>query len=481
VRSAPAAARATRGAGVELADIFRTHAVAYRQAHPLSRAPRRAMSAIETCRTAALGGHRDTCDTCGAVQLSYNACRNRHCPKCQTLATQRWLDARRAELLPVDSFHLVFPLPHTLNPLAQGNPRVIYSLLFRAVIDTLTTFARDPRHLGGELGGTAILHTWGQNLSQHLHLHCVVTGGALAPDDSHWIAAPPGYLFPVRALAIVFRAKYLAALRRAFAKGQLVFAGSLVPLAEPAAFAAWLDQLRQPDWVVYAKRPFAGPAQGLEYLGRYTHRVALSNDRLLSLDDGVVRFRWRDYADGDRVKVMALDAAEFIRRFLLHVVPDGFVRIRHFGLLANRTRQAKLARCRELLAQPPAPATRPTESAQALMLRLTGIDIARCPACQQGRLRLIEILAPMPYPPRLVAFTDTSYCPHRCHRAPSQYLRPTRPRLSSAPPPVYAPPPARRERPLLPPDHSAHRLHALTTPRSAERPFTPRTAGLQSP
>ena len=317
------------------------------------------MHAIETCRTAALGGHRDTCDTCGAVQISYNSCRNRHCPKCQTLAKVRWLDARRAELLPVEYFHLVFTLPHTLNPLAQGNPRVLYSLLFQAVTDTLTTFGRDPRHLGGDLGGTAILHTWGQNLSQHLHLHCVVTGGALAPDGARWIAAPPGFLFPVRALATVFRGKYLDALRRAFAKGALRFAGSLAPLAEPAAFTAWLAQLRQPDWVVYAKRPFAGPAQVLEYLGRYTHRVALSNDRLLSLDDGIVRFRWKDYADGDRVKVMALDAEEFIRRFLLHVVPDGFVRIRHFGLLANRTRRAKLARCRELLAPPPAPAAPP--------------------------------------------------------------------------------------------------------------------------
>jgi Putative transposase/Transposase zinc-binding domain len=410
VLSAPPAARAGRRAGVELAEIFRTHGAVYRQTHTLSRAQRRAMHAIETCRTAALGGHRDTCDTCGAVQISYNSCRNRHCPKCQTLAKERWLDARRAELLPIEYFHLVFTLPHTLNPLAQGNPRVIYSLLFQAVADTLTTFGRDPRHLGGDLGGTAILHTWGQNLSQHLHLHCVVTGGALAANGTRWIAAPPGFLFPVRALAVVFRAKYLDALRRAYTKDQLVFAGSLASLTEPAAFAAWLAQLRQPDWVVYAKRPFAGPEHVLEYLGRYTHRVAISNDRLLSLADGIVRFRWKDYADGDRVKVMALDAEEFIRRFLLHVVPGGFVRIRHFGLLANRSRRAKLARCRDLLAQPPAPATLPTESVQALMLRLTGIDIARCPVCQQGRLRLIEILRPMPdtYPPPLVAIADTS-------------------------------------------------------------------------
>src|SRR2546428_2461491 len=354
------------------------------------------MQAIEACRTAALCGHRETCDTCGAERIAYNSCRNRHCPKCQTLAKERWLAARRAELLPVEYFHVVFTLPHALNALAQGNPRVIYTLLFRAVAATLTTFGRDPRHLGGDLGGTAILHTWGQNLFQHIHLHCVVTGGALAPDGARWIAAPPGFLFPVRALAKVFRGKYLDALRRAFAKGALRFAGSLAPLAEPAAFATWLDQLRRPDWVVYAKRPFAGPAQVLEYLGRYTHRVALSNDRLLSLDDGIVRFRWKDYADGDRLKVMALAAEEFIRRFLLHVVPDGFVRIRHFGLLANRTRRATLARCRELLAAPAAPAAPRREPAQALMLRLTGLDIARCAVCQQGLLRRIEIPAPTP-------------------------------------------------------------------------------------
>jgi len=406
---APRAAPGTgRPRAVELADIFRAHGAAYRQTHRLSRAQRRAMRAIETCRTAALGGHRETCDTCGAERIAYNSCRNRHCPKCQTLAKERWLDARRAELLPVEYFHLVFTLPHALNALAQGNPRLLYTLLFHATADTLTTFARDPRYLGGDLGVTAILHTWGQNLSQHLHLHCVVTGGALAPDSSRWLSAPPGFLFPVRALAQVFRGKYLDALRRAFHAGQLVFAGSTAPLADPSAFAEWLSQLRQPDWVVYAKRPFAGPEQVLEYLGRYTHRVALSNERILSLDDGRVRFRWKDYADGDRVKVMELEAAEFIRRFLLHIVPEGFVRIRHFGLLANRTRTAKLAQCRQVLAQPPAPAARPVESVHALMLRLTGIDIDRCPVCQQGRVHVTAILPSAPRPPRRAPIWDTS-------------------------------------------------------------------------
>jgi hypothetical protein len=405
--SAPGGARRTRhGVAVELADIFRTHGVEYRRTHTLARAQRRAMHAIETCRTAALGGHRERCDTCGAERLAYNSCRNRHCPKCQTLAKERWLDARRADLLPIPYFHVVFTLPHALNALAQGNPRRLYALLFQTVAATLATFGRDSRHLGGDLGVTAILHTWGQNLSQHLHVHCVVTGGALARDGSRWIPAPPGFLFPVRALATVFRGKYLAALRHAFAAGQLRFAGSTAPLAAPAAFTAWLAELRRQAWVVYAKPSFAGPSQVLDYLGRYTHRVALSNERLVRLADGVVHFRWKDYADGDRVKVMALEAAEFIRRFLLHVVPDRFVRIRHFGLLANRTRTAKLARCRQLLAALPATPLGPPEPVAALMLRLTGIDIERCPVCRQGRLLVVALLPPTPAPS--VAITNTS-------------------------------------------------------------------------
>jgi Putative transposase/Transposase zinc-binding domain len=402
------ARRARHGVAVELAEIFRTHGATYRHAHTLSRAQRRAMHAIETCRTAALGGHRERCDTCGVERLAYNSCRNRHCPKCQTLAKERWLEARRADLLPAPYFHVVFTLPHALNALAQGNPRRLYALLFQTVAETLTTFGRDPRHLGGDLGVTAILHTWGQNLSQHLHVHCVVTGGALARDGSRWIPAPSGFLFPVRALAQVFRGKYLAALRRVFAAGQLRFAGSTAPLAAPAAFTAWLAHLRQQAWVVYAKQPFAGPGQVLDYLGRYTHRVALSNERLVRHAAGVVHFRWKDYADGDRLKVMALDAAEFIRRFLLHVVPDRFVRIRHFGLLANRTRKAKLARCRQLLAVLPVAPLGLPESVAALMLRLTGVDIERCPVCQEGRLRIVAILTPTTSPAQPVTIIDTS-------------------------------------------------------------------------
>ena len=379
---------------VELADLVRAHGAAVRQGQRLTRGQHRALRAIAACRTAALGGHTEACDVCGATRIAYNSCRNRHCPKCQTLAKERWLAARRADLLPIEYFHVVFPLPHALNPLAQGNPRVLYTLLFAAATETLAAFGDDPRHLGGRLGIVAIRHTWGQTLVQHLHLHCVVTGGALARDGSRWLPAKRGFLFPVRALAPVFRAKYLEGLQRAFDRGALRFAGSVAGLAEPTTFAAFLATLRATDWVVYAKPPFGGPAQVLEYLGRYTHRVAISNDRLVSLADGIIRFRWKDYARGNRVKTMALPAAEFLARFLLHVLPDGFVRIRHFGLLANRGRTAKLARCRELLAARPPEAPPPPETVAALLLRLAGVDITRCPVCRTGRLHIVGLLQP---------------------------------------------------------------------------------------
>ncbi len=383
---------------VELADLVRTHAGAVLQAARLTRGQHRALRAIAACRTAALGGHAEACTVCGATRISYNSCRNRHCPKCQTLAKERWLAARRADLLPIEYFHVVFTLPHALNPLAQGNPRLIYKLLFQAATETLATFGDDPRWLGGELGIVALLHTWGQTLVQHLHLHCVVTGGALARDGSRWRAAPRGFLFPVRALAAVFRGKYLDGLRRAFDRQALRFAGSVAGLAEPAAFTAFLTTLRASDWVVYAKPPFGGPDQVLEYLGRYTHRIAIANDRLLSLAEGVVRFRWRDYARGNRVQTMALPAAAFLARFLLHVLPDGFVRIRHFGVLANRGRTAKRARCRALLATPPPEDLPAPESVGALLLRLTGVELTRCPVCQRGRLRLVARFRPGEHP-----------------------------------------------------------------------------------
>ena len=378
-------ATAVSGAArLELADIVRAHGNAYRQAHRLAGVQDRALRAIATCRTAALGGHTDTCDRCGATRSAYNSCRNRHCPKCQYTAQTAWLAARQMELLPIPYFHVVFTLPHLVNALAQGHPRVLYAALFRAAADTLLVFGRDPKHLGGTIGVTAILHTWGQNLSQHLHLHCVVTGGALAPDGTQWIAAKDGFLFPVRALSTVFRAKYLDALRHAFDQQRLTFAAGTADLAPPERFARWLADLRAVPWVVYAKRPFGGPSQVLQYLGRYTHRVAISNARLIDLHDGTVRFRWTDYADHDRPKVMALSAAEFLRRFLLHIVPRGFVRIRYFGLLANRQRRTTLDRCRVVLTVPaavPAPRTIATPA----------MDGPRCPSCGVGVLHVTTV------------------------------------------------------------------------------------------
>ena len=386
-----------------MADILHAQGDTFVEQHPwLSvSSSDRSLRAIARCRTAVLGGHLGRRVTVRYQRISYNSCRNRHCPKCQTLTKERWLAARRADLLPIPYFHVVFTLPHDLNALAQGNPRVLYALLFRAAADTLLTFGRDPRHLGGTIGITAILHTWGQTLTQHLHLHCLVTGGALAPDRARWIAGRSAFLFPIRALSRVFRAKYLAGLQRAFAAGHLAFAGGTADLADRRAFTRFLGQLRAVDWVVYAKRPFTGPEQVLNYLGRYTHRVALSNDRLVDHHDGRVGFHWKDYADHDRRKVMTLDVDEFLRRFLLHVVPRGFMRIRHFGLLANRTRRGTVARCRALLSHAPPEEVRP-ESVKVLMQRLTGVDLARCPVCGEGRMHLTAIVV------RVAPVTDTS-------------------------------------------------------------------------
>ncbi len=380
---------------LEVADIVRACADAYRASHRLSFQQDRVLRAIATCRTAALGGHAARCDHCGALAISYCSCGNRHCPKCQTLAKQRWLERQCADLLDIDYWHLVFTLPHTLNALAQGNPQVIYRMLFRAASQTLLEFGRNPRWLGGELGITMVLHTWGQKLDSHIHVHCVVTGGALHPEGERWIAAKPGFLFPVRALSAVFRGKYLDELAQAYQRGELNFAGSTAHLVDTRAFRGLLATLKDQDWVVYAKPPFGGAAQVFAYLGRYTHRVAIANHRLVSFDNAEVRLRWRDYAHANKTKIMALSAEEFLRRFLLHTLPVGFVRIRHYGLLGNRCSHQKMARCRALLDQP-APKTQEPESIEAMMLRLTGIDIQRCPVCQQGTLRVITTLAPAP-------------------------------------------------------------------------------------
>ena len=385
---------------VEVADILRTHGDAYQQRHRLSGGQRRVMQDIIACRTAALGGQLAQCDHCGAEVSRYHSCQNRHCPKCQTLAKVRWVEARLRDLLPIPYFHCVFTLPHALNPLAQGNPRVLYGLLFQTAAATLQTFGRDPTWLGGALGITMVLHTWSQTLEHHIHVHCVVTGGALAPEGDRWIPTKRrDFLFPVRALSRVFRGKYLTALQGAYAQGHLQFAGSTAPLVDARPFQHFLAPLWQQPWVVYAKPPFASAQHVMSYLGRYTHRVALSNDRLVALRDGQVMFRWRERRHSNRPRVMTLAAEEFIRRFLLHVLPAGFMRIRHYGVLGNRCRTPKQATCRRLFAQPALPVL-PRESAATVLRRLTGIDIECCPQCHQGRLVAIATLYPLGPPGR---------------------------------------------------------------------------------
>ena len=379
---------------VELAQVFARHGAAFQAANRLVPVQYRAMRAIATCRTEALGGHIERCDACAALRYHYHSCRNRHCPKCQTLAKERWLAARRAELLPVPYFHLVFTLPHVVNALAQGNPRTIYSLLFETVSATLIEFGANPRWLGGEIAATLVLHTWGQTLSQHLHLHCLVAAGALGP-TGQWIRPRRGFLFPVKALSQVFRGKFVAALARAFDAGRIGVAGSTLPLAEPAHRARLLAALRDRSWVVYAKQPFGGPQQVLDYLGRYTHRVAISNHRLVSVSDQQVRFRYNDYAHGNARKVLALDAPEFIRRFLLHVLPTGFMRIRHYGIIANRTKATKLTHARTALGQPSMPPPPPPESIMAFWLRIVQLNVHQCPYCRVGRM---VVIAPLPTP-----------------------------------------------------------------------------------
>ena len=356
-------------AGLEVADIFRRHGEAYRQAHigHLGRVERRVMSAIELCRTAALGGHTEQCQDCGTVRIAYNSCRNRHCPKCQGAARAEWVAARAAELLPVPYFHVVFTLPAQVGEIAFQNKEVVYTILFKAAAETLRTIAADPKHLGAELGVVAVLHTWGQNLHHHPHVHCVVPGGGPSLDGARWIACRPGFFLPVKVLSKLFRRLFLESLQAAFEAGELGFFGALAAFAEPTAFARRLGDLRHVDWVVYAKRPFGGPEQVLAYLGRYTHRVAIANSRLVSIEDGKVAFRWKDYRHHGKSKLMTLDAGEFIRRFLLHTLPDGFHRIRHYGFLANGHRAEKLALCRTLLAvastQSAAPACDNTQGA----------------------------------------------------------------------------------------------------------------------
>jgi predicted Zn-ribbon and HTH transcriptional regulator len=377
----------------ELADIFRQHGQKYRQSHRLSSQQLRVMRAIEQCRTARLGGHRDQCDRCGYTRVSYNSCRNRHCPKCQSMAKAEWLDQQQSHLLPVHYFHVVFTIPDQLAHLALQNKKVVYNILFRATSETLRRIAADPKHLGAQIGFLAVLHTWGQTLSLHPHLHCVVPGGGLSLDGRRWIACRKRFFLSVRVLSRLFRGLFLHYLKEAFEQQQLEFHGSLAPLSDKQAFTNFLDPLHRLDWVVYAKRPFGGPKQVLDYLGRYTHRVAISNHRLLTLDSTHVAFNWRDYRHSNQVRTMTLEPDEFIRRFLLHVLPPGFVRIRHYGLLSNSLREQKLATCRLLLGAC-SPLNLPKSETPDSKDRYgcsTQEAIDLCPQCHQGRLLPVEV------------------------------------------------------------------------------------------
>ncbi len=380
---------------LEVAHVFHRYGHDYRKAHPLPANRLRAMRAIEACRTANLGGHVDECGHCGTKVISYNSCRNRHCPKCQFLKKEQWIEAREKDLLPIPYFHVVFTVPDGLNPLILRNQEVCYNLLFKAVSETLTELSADPKRLGAEIGFIAVLHTWGQNLMDHPHIHAIVTGGGLSPGGRTWKSSRANFFIHVKALSNLFRGKFLAYLKTLRAQDKLIYPGAISHLAQAAAFNALIAALYQKDWVVYCKPPFKKPQDVIDYLGRYTHRIAISNHRIVKVEDGAVSFRWRDYADGNRTKVMTLDASEFIRRFLLHVLPDRFVKIRHYGLFGNRCRAKKIDRCKELLVcSERKDAKEKTETWQEALLRLTGFDVARCPACGERTMRTVEIIQP---------------------------------------------------------------------------------------
>jgi hypothetical protein len=376
----------------EVADVIRAYGAHFRKKHKLAMHHHKVLNALAQCRTSALGGHVDACDSCGHERISYNSCRNRHCPKCGSLARERWITARQDELLPVSYFHVVFTVPDELNHLVQMNTRLLYTLLFRTVSETLQTLSRDPKHLGAEIGMICILHTWGQNLMNHPHIHCIIPGGGLSSDGRRWISSRKDFFLPVKVLSRMFRGKLLHHLKGAYQKGALQYAGTQMK------FSRGIDALYKREWVVYAKEPFGGPQQVLAYLGRYTHRVAISNDRIVSITDGRVTFRWRDYRDVGKTKLMMLDAAEFIRRFLLHVLPRGLCKIRYYGIMSNRKRKSSLARCRELLGGSGiVRACCDVIASQwiELLLKLTGIDIRVCPECNKGKMALRRMLLPI--------------------------------------------------------------------------------------
>jgi predicted Zn-ribbon and HTH transcriptional regulator len=377
----------------EVANIFRAFGGEYCKKHNLPLSHLKVMHAIQVCRTAALGGHRERCDSCGFERNAYNSCRNRHCPKCQALTKVKWLEKRKAELLPVQYFHNVFTLPHEINPLASCNKRIIYNLLFRAVAETLEEFAANT---GGRIGFIAILHTWDQKLRSHLHIHCLIPAGFLSFDRSCWIHTKNSYLFSVKALSKVFRGKFIDFLKNSYKNGSLEFPGFVSHLKTEKGFKGLINQLWKKEWVVYSREPFDEPEYVLDYLGRYTHRVAIANHRIVKINNNRITFWYKDRSDGNKRKTITVSTNEFIRRFLLHVLPPSFMRIRHYGFMANRCRKENLALCKKLVGLVKSPVNMHEESARKIMLKLTGIDILACPCCKKGRMRKgAELLKPI--------------------------------------------------------------------------------------
>ena len=378
---------------VELADIFRRYADEYRQSHAVSYEQLKVMHHIEICRSAELGGHLEQCDQCGFERNAYNSCRDRHCPKCQTLTKEQWLNDRKAELLPCGYFHLVFTLPHDLNPIILSNKKTAFNILFAAVNQTLQAFAKDPQwRLEGRLGFISVLHTWSQTLIDHFHLHCLIPAGALSFTKDRWIPASDNYLFKITSLALEFRKRYLKLLSGAYLKDQLVFTKKTAALESKQNFQQLTNSVSKKKWIAYAKRPFAGPQQVLEYLGRYTHRVAISNNRIICIDNGKVTFTYKDRQKEDEIKKMTLDADEFIRRFLLHVLPKGLIKIRYFGFLAHTNKKKDIPLIRKLIDPDATLPEKINESISEMMLRLTGIDISCCPKCKKGKMIRIRKL-----------------------------------------------------------------------------------------
>jgi len=380
-------------AKLEVADVFHRYGERFRRNNKLSNSQLKVMHHIETCRTATLGGHVEQCSDCGFKRISYNSCRDRHCPKCQTLAKEKWLNDRKAELLPCGYFHMVFTLPHDLNPIVLCNKKVAFGILFAAVNQTLQSFAKDPQwHLKGQLGFILVLHTWSQTLMDHFHLHCLIPGGALSFTKDRWIPANESFLFRAKSLAKEFKNRYLSLLKTAYHKNELIFPGNTAQYKSRKAFDCLLQSVFKAKWITYAKRPFAGPEQVLEYLGRYTHRIAISNNRIKSIGNGKVVFTYKDRANNNELKTMTVTAEEFIRRFLLHVLPERFMKIRYFGFLSNTNKGQAIKLIRRLVASEVIWLEKKDETIIEMLFRLTGEDITLCPECKKGRMRTIERL-----------------------------------------------------------------------------------------